>query len=342
MADYTGKKCISCGELFSSGDDIVVCPDCGTPYHRACYQKEGQCINTELHESGISWGESAQSTNETIRCIRCGFENASDKIFCESCGTPLIKGQETEERPFNGYESQNAGTQQQNTAQFNPFGGTQNTNGQNNANNNNAGTGQGPFGAIPGQMIFDRDSEIDGIKLDDYAKFVRTNPLPFLSNFIRFGKFGRKISLNIPAFLFPNVYFLFRKMTLVGMILLLINAVLDIPVAIEMLQSGRLNYTYDLGIDTSGKVFSALSSAAWYLSLLMQFGAGFAANYIYYKKAKKTITKLRSDPTMTDEQIAQTLPKVGGTSWGAVLFGFLCYSGLLIGGVFVVYKFIAH
>ena len=44
MANYTGK-CFSCGEVFKDGDDIVVCPECGTPYHRECYLKEGKCIN---------------------------------------------------------------------------------------------------------------------------------------------------------------------------------------------------------------------------------------------------------------------------------------------------------
>ena len=335
MANYIGKKCISCGELFSAGDDIVVCPECGTPYHRACYLKEGTCINTELHDSGMSWGETAQNGNEAIRCIRCGFENAADKIFCEQCGTPLIKGQETEERPFNEPETENAETDGQNGATFNPFGAPPRDQG------NGQGSTQSGFGPIPGQMVFDRNSEIDGVKLEDYARYVKTNPLPFLSSFVRFGKFGRKISLNIPAFLFPHVYFFFRKMTLVGMLMLVINSIFNIPMMIELLQSGQYtNMTIDLGIDTTAKTFQSLSAAGWYLSFLLQFAAGFMANYIYYKKARKDILKLRSDPTLTDEQIAQELPKVGGTSWGALLFSFVLYSALLIGGVFVVYKLV--
>ena len=55
MATYTGAKCKVCQEPFKDGDDIVVCPDCGTPYHRECYKKAGKCINDELHESGGSW-----------------------------------------------------------------------------------------------------------------------------------------------------------------------------------------------------------------------------------------------------------------------------------------------
>ncbi len=37
--DYTGKKCPICSEKFKADDDIVVCPKCGAPYHRSCYEK---------------------------------------------------------------------------------------------------------------------------------------------------------------------------------------------------------------------------------------------------------------------------------------------------------------
>lgn len=46
-----------CGKTFAEDDDIVVCPECGTPYHRACWKEQGACINTVLHETGQSWME---------------------------------------------------------------------------------------------------------------------------------------------------------------------------------------------------------------------------------------------------------------------------------------------
>ena len=55
MGIHTGEKCIVCGQVFTDADDVVVCPECGTPYHRACWQKNGACINLPLHESGKSW-----------------------------------------------------------------------------------------------------------------------------------------------------------------------------------------------------------------------------------------------------------------------------------------------
>jgi len=54
MIDYSGQVCLVCKEAFSAEDDIVVCPECGTPYHRHCYREQGKCINTPLHESGGS------------------------------------------------------------------------------------------------------------------------------------------------------------------------------------------------------------------------------------------------------------------------------------------------
>ena len=55
MQEYQKQPCIVCGKPFTAEDDIVSCPECGTPYHRACWQQEGQCINQQLHRSGESW-----------------------------------------------------------------------------------------------------------------------------------------------------------------------------------------------------------------------------------------------------------------------------------------------
>lgn len=52
---YKGEKCFYCNEDFNDNDDVVVCPECGTPYHRDCYKQAGSCINHQLHESGEIW-----------------------------------------------------------------------------------------------------------------------------------------------------------------------------------------------------------------------------------------------------------------------------------------------
>ena len=46
---------LSVNRHFTDEDDIVVCPDCGTPYHRACWQKVGACMHKSEHAAGFEW-----------------------------------------------------------------------------------------------------------------------------------------------------------------------------------------------------------------------------------------------------------------------------------------------
>lgn len=52
---YTGVECPVCNENFKPDDDIVVCPLCGTPHHRECYRKNGECVHNEKHSEGYRW-----------------------------------------------------------------------------------------------------------------------------------------------------------------------------------------------------------------------------------------------------------------------------------------------
>lgn len=46
---YTNYKCPVCSNQFIEDDDIVVCPECGTPHHRECYIQNGNCANADKH-----------------------------------------------------------------------------------------------------------------------------------------------------------------------------------------------------------------------------------------------------------------------------------------------------
>ena len=52
---YDNKVCDGCSDVMLEGDDIVVCPECGTPQHRECYKKNNQCVNAHLHAEGFDW-----------------------------------------------------------------------------------------------------------------------------------------------------------------------------------------------------------------------------------------------------------------------------------------------
>ncbi|MBQ9227667.1 MAG: DUF2628 domain-containing protein [Eubacterium sp.] len=51
------QKCPVCGKAFREDDDVVFCPDCGTPHHRACYQQLTHCANEARHAEGFNFYE---------------------------------------------------------------------------------------------------------------------------------------------------------------------------------------------------------------------------------------------------------------------------------------------
>jgi len=78
-ARHIGDPCFACHNPLQENDDIIVCPDCGTPYHRACWKEHGVCLNIPLHESSGAYQspdkkEVADRTLPRI-CMNCGTEN---------------------------------------------------------------------------------------------------------------------------------------------------------------------------------------------------------------------------------------------------------------------------
>jgi hypothetical protein len=55
MPFYENHECPVCKKKFEQGDEIVVCPDCGTPHHRECYNLIGHCVNYSLHKNGYDY-----------------------------------------------------------------------------------------------------------------------------------------------------------------------------------------------------------------------------------------------------------------------------------------------
>lgn len=95
MIDYTGMPCPICGKRFVKGDDIVVCPRCGAPYHRACFEEKGDCIFQDLHSAGETWQRPAapeppsSQDQQEVKCPYCGKKNHPNALFCDQCGRSL-------------------------------------------------------------------------------------------------------------------------------------------------------------------------------------------------------------------------------------------------------------
>lgn len=56
MSRFEGKICPVCLVRLKDGDDVVVCPICGTPHHRECYFKNSKCAFEQYHEEYLRSG----------------------------------------------------------------------------------------------------------------------------------------------------------------------------------------------------------------------------------------------------------------------------------------------
>lgn len=67
---YTNYKCPICNNQFNEEDDVVVCPECGTPHHRECYIQNRNCANADKH-----------GTNEPIEVEFVEVEENKETVF---------------------------------------------------------------------------------------------------------------------------------------------------------------------------------------------------------------------------------------------------------------------
>lgn len=186
--DYKNTECPVCKRLFSDGEDIVVCPDCGAPYHRGCYDLVGSCLYKDVHGTDKAYSPARNIHNnfedsyeeELKVCPRCGNNNSKSSMFCESCGFIFTNVQNNPEQkaPFI------AGL----PFIFDPMGGV------------------------------DPHEFINEVPAGEIAKYVRTNT-PYYMTIFKKIKDVNKSKFNFGAFLFSGAWFLYRKQYKIGSII---------------------------------------------------------------------------------------------------------------------------
>lgn len=187
MPDYKKYKCPVCNRQFKDGDDIVVCPECGTPHHRECYKLTGHCVNQGLHKSGYSFIDSekeklkVEEQKETAK----SFEGEYSGDYYYSPDDDFVAQAKKEVQ-----EKKQASTDNDNT--------------------------DGGFFSIPtiqvDESFYKMRGTIDGLSISDIAATVRTNVSRFIQIFKKQSKTKKKAGWNWAAFFFGSFYLLFRKM----------------------------------------------------------------------------------------------------------------------------------
>ena len=350
---FKGCNCVCCGNTFTETDDAVVCPVCGSPHHRECWNEKGECANTSLHGEGFSWafpeelkpkpravnhGPVPMETNYTFKngesaivCPHCNALNYGNDAFCMKCRKPLFQQAQNE---YNENSSQENGN-------FPPFAEAPSDNG-------NAFEYFQQFGGVRPDIM------IDGIPVIEYSDYIGEKKSGrYIRRFLNMDRFGKKFSVSVCAFIFGPIWYFYRKMFKEGLLFLLALLVIsglqtwcsltDTTKAVysqmggmySQLMNGEITMEemdeylaefqeklLSAEITTEDSLKQNLLTVADFMSIGVQLAMCFFADYFYKKKCKKDILKIREE---CSDMLTyrRTLHERGGVFTGGAVLGTL-------------------
>ena len=307
MKSFFGSPCPFCGKNFVEGDDIVVCPECGTPHHRDCYKEHSACANEEKHSENFEWKgvfvppskkvEETKNTDtaETV-CHYCGSENPGNNRYCLNCGSPLKEEQRPKDPEKLSFEE------------------------------------------------FQREREriltenLNAVSFEDVSAIGY-----FLPRFAAFNK-GVKFDTNFSAFIFSYFYLFYRKMYGLGIAVFAAMTILSIPTLLLDFQIVQEQYI-EMGLLSQmiwevphQEALSVYSVIAGLLTWVIRIGLMMFFNRLYYSKVLSSIRKARTDLSDKNEQtISSFFKRKGGTGIAVpILFAALIFIAYFVFAGFIV------
>ncbi len=318
--------CLLCGKTIE-GEQAVYCPDCGAPYHLACWQEHGECVLKDKHSKDFVYVPASQ-------------KSASPNPYGQSFnnGNPYVQNQ----GGVNPYGQNQSGGNPYNQ---NPYGG--NPYGQNRGGGNPYSQNpynQSPYGENPGDDPFfssfgindgfreKSDEEMErefgekkymGVSQREMMCFMNVNSPAALYRVALFkymAENGRKMSLNFFAGCLSPYNQFYKGMIPLGLLVMAVNFVTSLPQLIfyyftffspekaeQFLTNSMMN------------TISTLTFIQWGLVILLcLFG-----DYLYLLFMTKKIKKIRSGFTdETSEEYLNALAAAGKPRMGKVVICF--------------------
>ncbi|MGN0468126.1 MAG: RING finger protein [Acutalibacteraceae bacterium] len=278
--NFENVTCEGCGRKIEKNDDIVVCPVCGTPQHRECYEKNSCCVNADKHEIGFEW-HNPQTTQlnpeQTVICPVCGEKNSAQNQNCKRCGTVLAE-KNLQNTAFNKKDSgafSNA-----------PMGFESSDDIPQLSEVIEARVKTLAPGITPEQ----RQEKLCGHEIGTTVSFIGNNAAAYVGKFRKKERLNKK-TFNWAAFFFTPFWFFWRRMYKAGSIYLSFSVLVSV-----LLLNPMEDYltVYQSIIDSGAKtispdMLSQLSSAMIPILILyaamfiLHLIAGFTADGMYHR-----------------------------------------------------------
>lgn len=317
--EYYNLRCPVCEKEFDKDSDIVVCPECGAPHHRECYEIEMKCHFDSRHKEGFDYKaeietKEAEKKTDTILCRMCGAENETGSKFCTQCGaatdeyTSFDRHSEEESSSREGAPYTPPGAEHKDEEPFTTFAFD-------------------PMGGLKAE------EEIgEGVTVGECAKFVKNNT-PFYSRlFYQMHKTGRS-RFSFVGFIFSGGWMLYRKMYKLGAVITALLAVFiiaqlyintfyaDLLTQLEQAaysapwitnsESTVTMQSFLMGLDKEDIIVLAISYFAGMGQIALRVLCGIFGNKWYRKHCIRKITQIKSEAESKEIADAQLQTKGG-------------------------------
>lgn len=308
------RHCVACGKEFTTEDDIVVCPVCGAPHHRSCWQEEGHCHYEVAHGTDLQWhpkeepSESTAASAETeqepsstytiprpmvvVQCPHCGKPNQgkNEPSFCKHCGGEIP------------------------AVPVNP----------------NASLFGNPFGSA---QPADPQEPIDTANVGKLSRIVLHRRDYYIPRFKKLKSQGTQtVSWNWSAFFLTTYWFAYRKCylwaifsSLIELITLVMVSPMSMQIANFLANQEVSSYYQAMQLLVANVNFSQsvllLAQGALLILLLRSVIFGLFGNLIYKKQCLKRAEKLDA---LSKDEASRMVFKVSGVSvFAPLLFYYL-------------------
>lgn len=296
MTRFENKICPICRKPFTADDDIVVCPVCGTPHHRACYNEKGGCGVEEFHASGFVWeghlpGEEPEP--QSAEDIQDGGRDGGGEAAQQDSG--MYGGADSDGFGGEHHADYPGGT----PGGFNAYGP------------NGEPIDIQDFLNQINRQTMDETRVEDGVSAKELSCYVGKSVMHYSQAFAAFraptapGQKKRRAFFNLCAGLFTPVHQFYRKLDGMGIILVLVELAYYIPTLLSV-----------SGVTFSQSAIAAIqliTSGAYFVVkvLLCMFG-----DYFYYRHCVSRIKDIRARyDDGKAEGYYEALNEKGSPSW---------------------------
>lgn len=254
MSRFDNKLCPICRKPLTDKSDVVVCPECGTPHHRACYLAAGHCGVEQYHAQGFEWKGWLPGEEPAAPEKPSDEPQQSDSAFSEEHRAEYTAGQPGD-GSMGGMDGQPMDIEE--------------------------------FLQQIQRQTMDDTRGADGVSSRELSTFVGRSVMHYSQAFAAFrapvlpGQKKRRVFFNAAAGLFAPIHQFYRRMDLVGIAVLLLDFIYYIPAILNVVGVGSADILGNIQLMASGASFVVMI-------LMCMFG-----DYIYYRFAVKRIHQIR-------------------------------------------------